>query len=88
RDFVAAIVPAHAKMRVVTAIQVAPGQSPVAASCDPRNSGPAYWWFVYILAPRASVCDENARWTVYLGVAPPAGGTVYRFGPTYAVVRR
>jgi len=42
---------------------------------------------VYGIAPRASVCDSSARWVVYFGVAPPPGGTVYRFTSNYAVVR-
>ena len=85
-DFVRATVPQHARVRIVRPVRE--HGHVVGESCTAGVIGPAYWWIVYALAPRASVCAPDTAWTVYFGIAPPPGGTVYRFADEYAVVHR
>ncbi|HKF32763.1 MAG TPA: hypothetical protein VKB37_10395 [Jatrophihabitantaceae bacterium] len=84
-QFVVDRVPAHDRVRIVMAppTQVADQRT----ICGRMPLVARYWVLVYGIAPRASVCDSSARWVVYFGVAPPPGGTVYRFTSNYAVVR-
>lgn len=56
--------------------------------CGYAASGLLYYWLVYAVGPRPSTCARDARWTMYFGVVPPAGGTLYPFAPRYALVRR
>ena len=87
-QYVKRIVPEHDQVRIVVPVIHGPGGAPRPEYCTSLTSGPAYWWFVYSIAPRASVCDPTAKWTVYFGIAPPPGATVHQMSPKYAVVHR
>lgn len=82
-DFVERIVPAHASIRVVQPIVApkpgfVPPPGPPGVCGNAVNSG-VYWLLVYRLAPRPSVCDAHGSWTIYYGVAVPAGPSTHRF---------
>jgi hypothetical protein len=61
--------------------------------CQPGVPGGEHFWMVYSLVPRPKTCDPNARWSVYLGIAPrslPPGAKahVYQHRPDLVVVER
>ncbi len=89
--FVAQLVPPHDPIRIVMPHLASPSSGapvPPRTGCGYPVSLGTYGWLVYTLAPRASVCDSSARWTVYFDVVPPEHGMVYRFAGNYAVARR
>jgi hypothetical protein len=50
-----------------------------------------YFYLMYVLLPRPSTCDLDARWTMYYGVRPgplPPGAVAHRFADDYVLVRR
>ncbi|MEP6598390.1 MAG: hypothetical protein ABJB98_02945 [Actinomycetota bacterium] len=86
--FVAAHVPPSAKIRIVQPIRPRDHDDPVplgpAGVCGNQVYSGEYWWVVYALLPRKSVCAADGSWTVYLHVPVPNGVT-YRFSPTLGV---
>jgi hypothetical protein len=50
-----------------------------------------YFYLTYVLLPRPSTCDPDARWTMYYGIRPgplPPGAVAHRFANDYVLVQR
>lgn len=72
--------PSSERVRIVNEAGVCQGLPIV------RGQGTVYW-LQYQLLPRALTCDEDAPWTVYMGVAPPPGARAVVARPPLVLVR-
>jgi hypothetical protein len=88
--FARQLIPPNEPFRLVQPAKDNPRERRV---CQPGVPGGEHFWMVYSLVPRPKTCDPNARWSVYLGVAPgplPQGAKAHVFNhrPDLVVVER